>query len=151
MKSSRMLLTALAGFLVFVPITFLWHTVLFTPFYLGPDHAVKSADAFDPVWIVAANLVLCLGMAAFLPAKLGDKRRLAGGAIVGALFASMLIDYHNFSLLGLFPGQDPPSLYWLDAAWALIDGAITGVVMTLVHDRLGRRSPATRATPAPAA
>src|SRR5512132_1546474 len=105
MNRSRMLWTTLAGFLVFVPITFVWHTVLFTPFYLGPDHAVKSADAFDPAWIVAANLVLCLGMAYFLPAKLGGKRRLAAGALVGALFASLLIDYHNFSLLGLFPGQ----------------------------------------------
>jgi hypothetical protein len=138
MKTGKTLVAALAGFVVFAPITFAWHTVLFAPFYLGPDHSVKSADAFNPAWIVAAAGLLCLAMAYFVPARLGKSGRGLGGALLGAVFASVLVDYHNFSLIGLFPGQDPASLYLMDALWAVVDGAITGLVITLVSDRLGR-------------
>ena len=141
MKAFKTLLVALAGFLVFAPVTFAWHTALFVGFYIGPGHAVKSADSFSPGWIVASALLLCLGMAYFLPDKLGQQRRPLKGALVGALLASLVVDYHNFSLLGLFPGIDPASLYLMDALWAVVDGAIAGLVVTLVNDRLFRSSP----------
>lgn len=77
-------------------------------------------------------------MAFFVPPLLEKEGRLLRGALLGAVYASVLIDYHNFSLMGLFPGQDPASLYLLDAAWAVVDGALAGAVVTFVSDRLHR-------------
>jgi hypothetical protein len=144
MKLARTLLTAVATFLAFAPVTFVWHTVLFPGFYLGPQFMVKSADAFDPKWILGANVLLAVGLAVVLPALLPARRRLSTGAAIGALFASLLIDYHNLSLMGLFPGGDPASLYLMDALWAVVDGALAGIVATLTWDRLGQRAPAVR-------
>jgi hypothetical protein len=142
MQIGKTFVAALAGFLAFAPVTFIWHTVLFAPYYLGPEHSVKSADAFDPKWIVAAAALLCLSMAFFVPSRLQrGSGRVAIGALLGAVFASVLIDYHNFSLIGLFPGQDPASLYVMDALWAIVDGAIAGAVITAIHDWLDKAPP----------
>lgn len=136
MKTGRLLLTALATFVVFGPIMFVWHTVLFKGFYLGPGLSVKSADSFSPPFLMAAVVVLSLGMAYFIPPRLTKSHRLWSGAALGAITASLAVDYHNLFLMGLFPGQDPWSLYLMDALWAIVDGALAGVVLTAVHDRL---------------
>jgi uncharacterized membrane protein YkvI len=144
--NAKTLLVAVAGFVIYAPITFIWHTVLFSSLYIGPDHAIKSADSFNPAWIVGAAFVHCLGMAYFVPAVLGRSATVVKGALLGALFASLLVDYHNLQLIGLFPNIDPPSLYVMDALWAVVDGAITGAVMVALHGRLHRQAAVAQAT-----
>lgn len=138
MRIGRTLLSALAGFLVFAPGTFAWHTALFINWYIGPTFSVKSADGLSAPSLAGAFALLMLGMAIFVPPLVGSAHRLRNGALVGSLYVSVAVNFHSLWLNGLYPGSDPASLYLMDTLFAAIVGALAGLAVIATHDRLSR-------------
>ncbi len=136
MKISHYLSAALSGFIVFGPLSFLWHVVLFRKYYYNPRTSVKSPDDLNVLFLIISLAFLVLGMTYFILKVLANGRRLKRGAAAGALFASMVINFHSLLLMGLYPGFDPLYVYMLDAFWAIVIGGLAGLAVVATATKL---------------
>jgi Predicted membrane protein (DUF2177) len=143
MSWSRALLLWLAAFLLLFPINGLVHVGPGAPLF---DHALAGVASAAPMRqgspLLAALIDLNIAGAMVLFLLRGTRRRIADGALVGAVLGLVAAGTWNLANLIVVRGW-PASVAIGDVVWHVALGAAAGALLALVAARAERRAATT--------
>ena len=133
MEGRKLILGALAAFLVGMVLSVLWHVVLMSGFY---DAAAAGAMRDPPImWSVALGyLVVGFVMSYMYPKGYEGGTPVVEGLKFGAMIGLIWWLPTQLVLYGAMEG--PFSIVLVDGAWHLLEQGLAGVALAMVYGKL---------------
>jgi uncharacterized membrane protein len=142
MKIKTFLICWIATFVVVFGLNGVFHTVLAAGFFdahlsqLKP--AIHNMSDSNPAWVALLDAVLTFGMVYFITIRQTDRISFAKAAIAGGLLNLISSGAWNFANAATFAWS--LSVTVADIAWHVSLGALGGLIVSAIYNRLERRA-----------
>ena len=127
----KFIIIATITFIAFAVFGFFWHNNLFPEvYYTNP--AVLSMAEQNVIFMNFAMALLVYGLAYFMFKSMKQDTKLLNAMLWGIYYGISVIGFFNFYAIGIAKIWQWNVLI-LDLVWAVVSGAIAGVIIFLLH------------------
>jgi hypothetical protein len=139
-KQYKFIIIAVVAFIVFAVIGFFWHNNLFPEvYYTNP--AVLSIAEQSAIAVYVAMALLSFGLAYFIFISIKQDTKILNAMLWGIYYCVSVIGFFNFYAIGIAKIWQWNVLI-LDLVWAVVSGAVVGIIIYLLHRWLVGKSEA---------
>jgi len=129
MNARKLVLGAVAAFVVMFALSWVWHEALMADFYQMAEYPMRDSPM---MWAVAAGYgVLALLMAWIYPKGYEGGASWVEGAKFGAVIGILWIVPWQLIMYGVMEGS--MSMVWVDGGWHIVEQGLGGIALALVH------------------
>jgi uncharacterized membrane protein len=130
-KQYKFIIIAVVAFIVFAVIGFFWHNNLFPEvYYTNP--AVLSIAEQSAIAVYVAMALLSFGLAYFIFISIKQDTKILNAMLWGIYYCVSVIGFFNFYAIGIAKIWQWNVLI-LDLVWAVVSGAVVGIIIYLLH------------------
>ena len=127
----KFIIIATITFILYAVFGFFWHNNLFPEvYYTNP--AVLSIAEQNVIFMNFAMALLVYGLAYFMFKGIKPETRLLNALLWGVYYCISVIGFFNFYAIGIAKIWQWNVLI-LDLVWAVVSGAVAGVIIFLMH------------------
>ncbi len=132
MRASKLILAAVAAFVVMFSLSGLWHQVLLGDYYVAESAAVARPEP-DLAIIALGYAILALLMAWVYPIGYKGGSAITEGARFGAVIGLLWILPWSVIISGIW--QIELTIVLVDSAWHIIEQGLGGVAVAMAYGR----------------
>jgi hypothetical protein len=127
----KFIIAATITFIAFAVFGFFWHNNIFPEtYYTNP--AVLSIAEQNVIFMNFAMALLVYGLAYFMFKSINQNTKLLNAMLWGIYYCISVIGFFNFYAIGIAKIWQWNVLI-LDLVWAIISGALAGIILFLLH------------------